>query len=223
MHLSMLKKWNNSFCRKTSTWPRPKIIEMLWKIEKKCANNYKCGLESCGMMKRFQICSQNFNRIAFDPPFGWKKLRKTSEIGNIASFQSFFFLPKGGQMLSDLNSETRLGILSSFRIFLAPMCNDLHILIFRLLITYHFKKYFWRGEIGVFRQNELSHVIQHGKAHGNHRGNLLKMEKLEKWNTILGASVPSSEWRTLPLWNHLLSLLPLAPSLTAVNALFRWI
>ena len=44
---------------------------------------------------------------------------------------------------------------------------------------------FGRGQIGVFRQNELFHVIQHGKTHGNHHGNLGKMKKLEKWSTLL--------------------------------------
>ena len=35
---------------------------------------------------------------------------------------------------------------------------------------------FGRGQIGVYRQNELFHVIQHGKTHGNHSGNLGKMK-----------------------------------------------
>ena len=46
-------------------------------------------------------------------------------------------------MLSDLNSETRFGILSSFRNFLAPIYNDLHILIVRPTIAFHFKNDFW--------------------------------------------------------------------------------
>ena len=44
---------------------------------------------------------------------------------------STVFWPKGGQMLSDLNSEISFGIFSSYRNFLAPICNDLQILIFR--------------------------------------------------------------------------------------------
>ena len=39
---------------------------------------------------------------------------------------------------------------------------------------------FGRGEIGIFQQNDLFHVIQHGKMHGNQRGNPGKMKKLEK-------------------------------------------
>ena len=35
---------------------------------------------------------------------------------NIPIFDSFFFVPKGGQMLSDLNSAARFEILSSFSI-----------------------------------------------------------------------------------------------------------
>ena len=46
-------------------------------------------------------------------------------------------------MLSDLNSKTRFGILSSFRDFPAPICNDLHILIFQLPTAFHFKNDFW--------------------------------------------------------------------------------
>ena len=44
---------------------------------------------------------------------------------------------------------------------------------------------FGRSQNGVFRQNELFHVIQHGKTHGNHRGHLGKTKKLEKWSTLL--------------------------------------
>ena len=43
----------------------------------------------------------------------------------------------------------------------------------------------WRLKAGVFRQNELFHVIQHANAHGNHRGNLGKMKNLEKWSTLM--------------------------------------
>ena len=43
-----------------------------------------------------------------------------------------YFWPKKGRMLSDLSSEARFGILSSFRIFEAPICYNLHLLIFDL-------------------------------------------------------------------------------------------
>ena len=45
----------------------------------------------------------------------------------------------------------------------------------------HFHKLiFWRGLTGVFQQNELFRAIQHGKTRENHRGNLRKIQKLEK-------------------------------------------
>ena len=34
--------------------------------------------------------------------------------------------------------------------------------------------------MGVFRQNKLFHVIQHGKTRGNHRGYQGKMKNWEK-------------------------------------------
>ena len=52
---------------------------------------------------------------------------------------------------------------------------------------------FRRGEIGVFQQNDLFHVIQHGKMHGNHRGNLGKMKKLEKWATLVSRRSPGAK------------------------------
>ena len=66
-------------------------------------------------MRGFQIWSQNSNRITFDPIFG----QKTVENGENINFASFlpFFGQKWGQMLSDVNFETRFGILSSFSTF----------------------------------------------------------------------------------------------------------
>ena len=54
-----------------------------------------------------------------------KKLSKSGEISDFAIFD--FFLAKG-QMLSDLNSETRFGILSSFHNFIIPVGSDLQFL-----------------------------------------------------------------------------------------------
>ena len=53
-------------------------------------------------------------------PFLTKKRRKSGKFGYFASFWAFstVFRPKGGQMSSDLNFETRFGILSSRRNFL---------------------------------------------------------------------------------------------------------
>ena len=86
---------------------------MLWEVEKsKCATHYKRGLESCGMMKGFQIWSQNLNRITFDPLLAKTKLSKTDNIPYFASFRPFFG-HKWSQMLSNFNSDTRFGILSS--------------------------------------------------------------------------------------------------------------
>ena len=77
-----------------------------------------------------------------------RKLRNDERIPNLLSeFKLDNIWPrfgqKGGQIFSDLNSETKFGILSSFHNFLAPICNDLHILIFRLPIVSHFKNDFW--------------------------------------------------------------------------------
>ena len=58
------------------------------------------------------------------PPFWQKKCQKWQ-------IRVFCRFPcqKSVQMLSDSNSETRFGILSSFQDILAPICKDLHILM----------------------------------------------------------------------------------------------
>ena len=59
---------------------------MLWEVQKsKCANHYKWLLESCGMMRGFQVRSQNFNQLTFGPLL----VKTLSKIGNIPYFASF--------------------------------------------------------------------------------------------------------------------------------------
>ena len=55
--------------------------------------------------------------------FWAKKLSKTEKIHDIGKISLFstVFGPKIGQILSDLHSEARLGILSSFCILLTPV------------------------------------------------------------------------------------------------------
>ena len=60
-------------------------------------------------------------------------VKKRQKNGNIHDFAiSDFLLQKKGQMLSDLNSEIRFEILSSFHSFITPIGKDLHILFFNL-------------------------------------------------------------------------------------------
>ena len=66
----------------------------------------------------------NLYQIILDP--FWQK--KTGKLLDFAILT--IFGQNWGQMLSDLNSETRFGILSLFHNFLTPICKDLHILIF---------------------------------------------------------------------------------------------
>ena len=54
----------------------------------------------------------NSNRITFDPLFGQKTVENRDIFKN-PNFRKFFG-QKGSQMLSDLNSKARCGILSSF-------------------------------------------------------------------------------------------------------------
>ena len=66
------------------------ILKLLWEAKKsKHANPNKRGLESCGMMRGFQIWSQNLNRITFDPLSGIKRT-KSSKIPRFACFRQFF-------------------------------------------------------------------------------------------------------------------------------------
>ena len=83
-------------------------------------------------------------------------------------------------MLSDLSSETRFGILSSFHNFITPICKDLHILIFwpptvisKISIT-----------LGPIKTNILGKTnyttsISEKKMHQN-RGGAAHLEKLKK-------------------------------------------
>ena len=59
----------------------------------------------------FLTLPQNSNKITFDALFGPKKTIKICYIGYFATF--WVFGQKGGQILFDLNFETRFGILSS--------------------------------------------------------------------------------------------------------------
>ena len=84
-------------------------MENAWEVKKsKFENHIKWGSKICQMMRGFQIWHRNSNQITFDPFFGQK---------NDENWQKPFFGQKGGQMLSDLNSNARFGILSSFGIF----------------------------------------------------------------------------------------------------------
>ena len=67
------------------------------------------------MIREFQIWSQSSNRITFDPLWP-KKRSKTAKIDFLLN-SDFFWPKKQSRMLSDLNFETRFGILSSFNIF----------------------------------------------------------------------------------------------------------
>ena len=91
----------------------------------KCAYPYKSWLECCEMVKGFQISSHDLTRITFNPPFGQK-------LSKWLTRDFCQFLSKSGQMLSDLNSETRFEIFLSFHNFLNLICEDFHILIFWL-------------------------------------------------------------------------------------------
>ena len=65
---------------------------MLWEVQKsKCANHYKWLLESCGMMRGFQVRSQNFNQLTFGPLLV-KTLSKTGNVPYFASFPPFFVI-----------------------------------------------------------------------------------------------------------------------------------
>ena len=75
------------------------------------------------MMRGFQISSQNLNRVTFNPPLGQKWSKWQSRV-------FCQFLSKSCQVLSDLNSETRLRVRSSFHNFFNPICKDFHTLIF---------------------------------------------------------------------------------------------
>ena len=67
---------------------RFRILILLWEVEKsKRAIPYKWELESCEIIRGFQLWPQNLNRITFDL-FLAKKLSKTSKIGKNV------FLPK---------------------------------------------------------------------------------------------------------------------------------
>ena len=72
----------------------------------------------------FQICFQNLNRTTFEPLFGKKSIE------NWKNPVSTFFGPKGGQMMFDLNFETRYEILSSFPDYMTPFCKNYQFLNF---------------------------------------------------------------------------------------------
>ena len=131
----------------------------------KCANPYILALESCGIMRRFQNLSQNLNRMTFDP-----FLAKNCENGKIVYFASFP-IKKAGQMLSDLNSETSFGILSSFNKFLTLICKDLHILTFwppivisKVLIT------LWAIKTNISGKTNYTTLISEKKKTHQNRG-----------------------------------------------------
>ena len=68
----------------------------------KCENNNNERPKICKMMVKFQIWSQNSNRITFDPFLA----KQNSNIGRLNILPiSDFFGQKGGQMLCDLNVE----------------------------------------------------------------------------------------------------------------------
>ena len=85
-------------------------------------------------MVGFQICSQNSNRITFDPLSGKKKLENwvTQYLVNFR----VFFGQKGDQMSCDLNVEVRFGILPSFYTLYASNCNYFHICMFWPTMTF---------------------------------------------------------------------------------------
>ena len=67
-------------------------------------------------MRGFQIWSQNRAGIIFDPYFGQKKRQNTPD-PRFQRVLGVFFGQYRGKILSELNSETMFGILSSRRIF----------------------------------------------------------------------------------------------------------
>ena len=81
----------------------------------KCENHIKSVPKICKMMRGLQIWPQNWNRIRFDPFSG----QKSCQNGLNWVFCQFptVFGKKKVQVLTDLNSEARFGILSSFYIF----------------------------------------------------------------------------------------------------------
>ena len=83
--------------------------------EIKIGKSYQLVAYYIKKMRGFQIWPHSSNRKTFDPLFAKKKLSKISKIPNLANFRQFFW-PNRTQMLSDLNSEARIGILRSFLI-----------------------------------------------------------------------------------------------------------
>ena len=71
------------------------------------------------MTRGFHIWSQNLNLTTFGHL--WPKIAKMAKNWMLPVFDHFFG-PKGGQMLSDLNFETRSGIISSFAEYMTHFC-----------------------------------------------------------------------------------------------------
>ena len=168
--------WNSSFCRKTPIWPLPKIIfEMKF--------NGKSKIKIC---KKMQMRARKFrnnerisnlvteSRLGSIWPLLGKKRLKTGYIFPISLVFDIFW-PKSDQI--NPTWILRLDLESSYQ-FVTLNPPFVMICAFWFFdLPYHFikKKIFGRGEVDVFRQKELFHVIQHGKTHENHR------RSLEKW------------------------------------------
>lgn len=76
------------------------------------------------MIRGFQICHQNSNRITFAPHFDQKPVKNLQNTW-FSKFSTMFW-PEKGQMLFNLNFEARFGILSSFSIS-ENLINRFHI------------------------------------------------------------------------------------------------
>ena len=98
-------------------------------------------------MRGFQIWSENLNRITFDPLFG-KKRSKTGKIPYFTSFRPF--LARKGSNAIQFKFGYQAWNAPIIPQLASPICNDLHILIFRLPIAFHLKNDFGRGQIVVF-------------------------------------------------------------------------
>ena len=88
-------------------------------------------------------------------------------------------------MLSDLNSETRFGILLSLHNFLTTIYKDLLISIFfDSHSNFQNFSHFGADQIEHFWENRLYHVYQREKTHQN-KEHTWKIKKVEKWRALL--------------------------------------
>ena len=75
----------------------------------KCVNHIKWEPIIRQIIRKFQIWPQNLNRITFYPLFGHKSVENMDIFKN-PYFRQFFGQQRG-QILSDLNSTAKFGIL----------------------------------------------------------------------------------------------------------------